>query len=449
MELGKLSFCVAILFSQCCHCLPTEHPTAAKVATAFHPLVTGEAVPPLAKREPMRDYIINKDYAEAQAAKTRSSTSSEAPEPWLRTIYSTVPEIVTPTVIGGITFGAKPPKTTDGLEPWVSLKKDGSPNTIRPKMKDGKIKDGRPNYSTYFESVVTMTYSKEELKAHNMKEDEIFVHKESIPEDQTYVSLNPLIRCTPQFYHKKGLAKHESSEPICFPHEDQKIKLGKVHFLSWYTHYFTEGDDDQEQTVVEKVKIHFAYLKPSAQKKDMRKREIPNVPKVIPAENYETFQGDIPGTFFSSEWIPNTDGYFPIEVKEEWLKGKQFRLVFIGIQPESVSDEDYDLLNGSGVMVQFAKGAVVSKTTKQDMAIQESPRTGDDMYYIIMTMPTVVVLAVCFMYLFLYLKRNQRDVSKIKKPKRSRFGLHKNVPPEYDRLPRFNGDVRMNNMKSS
>ena len=49
-------------------------------------------------------------------------------------------EIVTPTIIQGVTFNAQPPSTTNGLEYWVSLKDDGSPKTIKPQMKNGQIK---------------------------------------------------------------------------------------------------------------------------------------------------------------------------------------------------------------------------------------------------------------------------------------------------------------------
>ena len=63
------------------------------------------------------------------------TTTSEVPKPWLRTIYSTKKEIVTPTVIAGVTFSAKPQPTKDPLQPWISLDKQGLPKTIKPKMR--------------------------------------------------------------------------------------------------------------------------------------------------------------------------------------------------------------------------------------------------------------------------------------------------------------------------
>lgn len=66
-------------------------------------------------------------------------TTSEEPKPWIRTVYSTKVEIVTPTVIAGVTFSAKPLATPDPLQPWVSLQKDG-----RPKLSSLKSRMGIP-----------------------------------------------------------------------------------------------------------------------------------------------------------------------------------------------------------------------------------------------------------------------------------------------------------------
>ena len=112
----------------------------------------------------IREVIINKDYARNQAAKTQSSSSTVTPPPkWVRTLTDGKVEIVTPTIIQGVTFNAQPPSTTNGLEYWVSLKDDGSPKTIKPQMKNGQIKNGRPDYSTWFQTATTIVYNKEQL----------------------------------------------------------------------------------------------------------------------------------------------------------------------------------------------------------------------------------------------------------------------------------------------
>ena len=131
----------------------------------------------------IREVIINKDYARNQAAKTQSSSSTVTPPPkWVRTLTDGKVEIVTPTIIQGVTFNAQPPSTTNGLEYWVSLKDDGSPKTIKPQMKNGQIKNGRPDYSTWFQTATTIVYNKEQLKAHNMADDEIFEEVKYIQE---------------------------------------------------------------------------------------------------------------------------------------------------------------------------------------------------------------------------------------------------------------------------
>ncbi|GMF98601.1 unnamed protein product [[Candida] boidinii] len=130
--------------------------------------------------EALRRVIFNKDYLAAQNTDSTSSSTTVQLDPWLRTIYGTVKEIVTPTVIGGITFKAKPTATeTNGFEPWVSLKKDGSPKTIKPKEKKGGIADGLPDYKTYFKTATTIVHDQKDLNAHNLKEGETF--EEALP----------------------------------------------------------------------------------------------------------------------------------------------------------------------------------------------------------------------------------------------------------------------------
>ena len=106
-------------------------------------------------------------YKKVHRPKVKETTSEEV-KPWIRTIYESQVEIVTPTVIAGVTFSGRPAPTPDPLEPWVSLKKDGTPQTIKPELKNGRTKKGRPEYSTYFKTLSVMTYSFEDLKAHNM-----------------------------------------------------------------------------------------------------------------------------------------------------------------------------------------------------------------------------------------------------------------------------------------
>ncbi|GME77111.1 unnamed protein product [Ambrosiozyma monospora] len=141
----------------------------ATFTTTANPEPTGSH---LDKREARDKAIVNKEYAQAQKEKLEGTKIEEAPRPWLRTIYGTIPEVVTPTVIGGVTFSTKPPATTDGLEPWVTIKKDGTPKTIKPKLKNGQLKNGKPDVKNYFKEQSTIIYSQEQLKAHNLKPGE-------------------------------------------------------------------------------------------------------------------------------------------------------------------------------------------------------------------------------------------------------------------------------------
>ncbi|CAI8500935.1 unnamed protein product [Hanseniaspora opuntiae] len=112
---------------------------------------------------------------------TSAASSSVEPTslaPWIRTIDLTTTTIVTkvqPEVISInskdiITISAKPQSTATkdfNLRHWVSIKKDGSPKTMKPKLVNGhEIKNGGYNlidYSTYFKIEETKTFSYEEM----------------------------------------------------------------------------------------------------------------------------------------------------------------------------------------------------------------------------------------------------------------------------------------------
>lgn len=348
-------------------------------------------------------------------ARPTTSTSSETPKPWIRTIYSTQVEIVTPTVIAGVTFRAKPAEPTKGVVPWVSLKKDGSPQTIMPKLKNGITEKASPTYSTYFQTATTVTYDYEQLKAHNMDPDSVHEEVEYIDEDKTYVSLNPLIRCTPDRYYMKGLARDVSSEPFCTPHENSKIKLDNTYFVTWYTRYF--GDE------AKKVRLHFSYVKQKLKDKGMSKREVVHA-------------------FYSTEWLDNVDGFYPLSIKEEWLRDQYEQNVAISIQPDNVPDEEFDLLEHATI-VQFAKGSKVFKNTKEHREKLDQGIDHDGVYYAIVSIPAVVAVSILGMYFFLYLTRNSRDITDIRykvwKSQHKVLGKFKSKKNRgYSELPKFN-----------
>lgn len=376
-----------------------------------------------------KDVIMGKDYKKMQALKDGSATAEPTLRPWARTIYSTKVEIVTPTVIAGVTFGAKPPKTTNGLEPWVSLDKLGSPKTIKPKMKNGIIEKKSPDYSTYFQTATTVLYNKEQLKAHNMADDEIYEHVEYIPEDLTYQSLVPILRCTPELYKMKGLGKDKTPEPFCTPHDDSRLVMDKTYFVTWYTRFFSEE--------VKLVKLHLSYIKESLRQKGLKrdlgieKDEVTIIDKR--SKVIETGGKLGQKSFFVSEPIDRDTGYFPLSIEPEWFGEKDYyRKVLISLQPDTVPDDEFDHM-GNYIIVEFAKGAKVAKGHQEDLKKLDEKLaqklTGDveieeglnyEKYITIISIPTCVLLAVFGMWLFVLYNKKNTDLSFLKQVKLNR-----------------------------
>lgn len=393
---------------------------------------------------------LEKRYRKVIVPTTSSSSEDAEPESWIRTIYSSVVEIVHPTVIGGVTFSDKP-FTSDGPEPWVSLNKNGEPKTIKPQIKNGITKNGKPEYGTFFQTSTVVVHLNKNLKAHNLDEDETFTEIKWIPEDDTYVNLNPVIRCTPDRYFKKGLAKDVSSEPFCSPQENSNILLDKTYFVTWYTRFFEDA---------EKVRLHLAYIKEDQHDKGMRKRDETEKDSIV-LESLDKRDNTASGTniaFFSSDWFLNRDGIYPLQVKEEWLKGKYFKpfkAVFISVQPDNIADEDFDMLE-YGIPVMIGKGSKVFKKSREQLAIEDQGGVGENesKYIILMTMPTMVIVACCLMYFLTQLCNKDRDVGSVRreyfakrfhkvigKPKKL-FSKTKSGKG-YKKLPEYNADIEL------
>lgn len=218
----------------------------------------------------------------------------------------------------------------------------------------------------------------------------VFVEEEYIDEDDTYVSLNPIVRCTPNLYFNKGLAKDIRSEPFCTPYENSRWKVDKTYFVTWYTRFFT---DENSGKVADKVRVHLSYVKENPVEKGNYKR-------------------DIPATFFSSEWIDNVNGLMPVEVRDEWLQDQFDRRIVVSVQPIYISDEDFDPLQ-YGILLYITKGSKVFKPTKEQLALDDAGITNDQWYYVALSIPTVVVVFFVFMYFFLYANGKNRDFTDV------------------------------------
>lgn len=427
---------------------------------------TPAPTPRLVKR--MRDAIINKDYARLQELKKAkemglASSTTDVPPRWVRTVDGKA-EIVQPTVIQGVTFSAKPPKTTNGLEPWVSLKDDGSPKTIKPQLKNGATKHALPTYGTWYQTATTIVYNKEQLQAHNMADDEIFEEVIYVDEDLTDHNLSPLIRCTPDRYKKKGVARELSTEPFCTPKDNARLTKDKTYFVTWYSRYFNDK--------VQNVRFHLSHIKESGKFKDMKKRdekpeeEPENEASMALEKRSSVLQqgGKISEySFYSSDWVSNEQGFFPLYIDESWFGKEYYRKVLLSIQPDDVADDEFDYLQDS-VVVEIWQGVKVGKDYAQDLKKLEEKyanrHLGETMeveegidyekYIIMMTMPTCVVLAALGMYLFVTF--NKVDLSGLQKRKFARERTsHRKLPfkrknQDYSPLPQYNSEL--NNLKA-
>lgn len=113
---------------------------------------------------------LTKDVAEAALAApvtlerrvddTQTTEPPVAPKPWIRAHTlptTTVTELVTPTIWGGVTFSASPRSHSKTPLPWLSLDREGQVKTISPKLKNGITQNGSPHYGTWFDEIVTET----------------------------------------------------------------------------------------------------------------------------------------------------------------------------------------------------------------------------------------------------------------------------------------------------
>ncbi|KAG7665537.1 uncharacterized protein J8A68_000939 [[Candida] subhashii] len=427
--------------------------------------------PRLMKR--MRDVIINKEYAKQQELKKAKelglTSSNNIPPKWVRTVGDIV-EIVQPTVIEGVTFSAKPPATTNGLEPWVTLKDDGSPKTIKPQVKNGITKNAWPTYGTWYQTATTKVWTKEELRAHNMADDEVFEEVIYVEEGDLHDhNLSPLIRCVPDRYKKKGIGRDLTTEPFCTPKDNAQWRKDKTYFITWYSRYFGDG--------VKNVRFHLSHIKESARYKGLKKREDEVEGDELVEEAVVKRDDDkevsldkrsavlqqggkiSEYSFYSSDWTSNEQGFFPIFIDKSWFGKEYVRKVLLSIQPDDISDEDFDHYKDS-IVVEISQGSKVSKGHLEDLkkleekyanrhlgeSIEVEEGIDYEKYILMMTMPTCVILAAFGMYIFVTI--NKVDLSGLKKRKFARERTtHRRIPFKrkndnpYSPLPQYNSEL--------
>ena len=69
---------------------------------------------------------------------------------------------------------------------------------------------------------------------------------------------------------------------------------------------------------------------------------------------------------FTSDWISNDQGYFPLYIDENWFGSEYWRKVLISIQPDNIPDEEFNVLQNS-IVVEIWKGVKVSKDHLTDL----------------------------------------------------------------------------------
>lgn len=320
---------------------------------------------------------------------TTTSETLSLPSPWLRTVSSTHVELVTPAIIGGVTFSAKPKNVKTPL-PWLSVHPNGYLKTILPKVKNGITQNASPDYGNYFDIPVTSTISlgdviKEHKGTGQMHEDITYI-AEPNQEDRL---LNPIMRCTPDRYFKKKVQGDKiTQKPFCSPGENTNIILGETHWITWYTRYFPDA---------KKVRLHMAYID-RGKNGNLDKRDF--------AEE---------DTFFTTDWIDNLDGVYPLEITSDDLLNEPIQNVVLSIQPDTVEDEDFNLVNGTQLILRMypLKQKKMKKLKMENSA-------DDSAVYVALTIPTIIVVFVCGYAIINYMFKDNRTWKKIKIKSRRR-----------------------------
>lgn len=412
----------------------------------------------LAKRG--RDAKVNKDFQKLKDQKLMLADGKlleeDVPKVWVYTHSDGEKEIITPTVIALVTFYNKPPKVDTDLQPWVSLNKQGQPKVITPQRAGNGVKKGYPTYGTWF-AVPTQ-------ETHTVKGEEHVIDTYA-DEDEWEHKFDPLLRCTPERYGKKGKAKDKSTEPFCNPVEENKPYLvNHTYFITWYSGFFK--NDENDDATASKVKVHLTAVKQAALRKGLKRDLVGSVKDSVKdtvnrltkrSKEIEYGGKAAPKPFFSSEWILNTRGWYPLEIQEEWLGKEEQRSVLILIQPDYTTDEDFNVMH-KYVVIPIRRKTLVDKKNNKDidsleekqanryLGIHDEDEDHYEKYYVMMAIPTCVMIAALGMYLFVFINRKLTDLSGLKRRSYARDKTTKRKLPwtlkkkrgGYSELPQFN-----------
>ncbi|KAK9463469.1 uncharacterized protein V1516DRAFT_644832 [Lipomyces oligophaga] len=302
--------------------------------------------------------------------------------PWTRTAPDGVISTVTPLLVEGVTLSPRPPAVTATSPlPWISLKKNGAPVTIRPKVKkEGWVEKPSPSYGTWFayetDPAVADPPSTDAAAAVAVAKKQNTVLNNRYFKGE-FERLNPVIRCTPERYVLNG-----DYEPFCSPDLHTELQSGHAYFVTWYPGYFNSS----------RVRINLLDY-------DVLSVSGGNRPDISP-EDEPVLKSY---AFHTTEWIDNELGYYFLEIQRDWI-GKGFsKSVYITLEtPEQIGD-DIDVQHVP--LVSFLKGP---KATRADKDRYEN--AGWD---VILAVPLSVLGFAVFLAIFHFCTRRARRIGNI------------------------------------
>lgn len=213
--------------------------------------------------------LVQRDEEGIRLAKRGQAVLSKSV--WTSTHSNGIKEIVTATTIDGVTISASPASKTDSAKatPWVSLDGSGIPVMVTPTILT-------PGVSTISASPTAPT---------------------NYP---TPSSIPPVLRCFGDRVpaDNSGSSKIAPGYPFCTPLNHTEWLVGETYWITWDPTYW--GGDDISQ-----VKIYARYL---------------------PIDDNED-------RVFVTDWISNTDGYFPLTVLSDYKVSGTGGYMFINLVP--------------------------------------------------------------------------------------------------------------------
>lgn len=198
---------------------------------------------------------------------------------WTSTLSNGAIEIVTATVIDGVTISASPASKTDNSKPtpWVSLDNSGIPIAVTPSIVS-------PGGSTISASPTAPS---------------------SYP---TPNAIPPVLRCFGDrvpAQNTNGGTSNPPGFPFCTPRNGTEMLVGETYWLTWDPTYW--GSDD-----IKFVKLYARYL-PSKSNED---------------------------EVFITDWLSNSDGYFPLRILDDYRIRGTNGYMFINMSPMVPSGSD-------------------------------------------------------------------------------------------------------------